>query len=70
MSGFSVYNPCQKGMTVETCPFNPILGCDCGANRPRDPLVDRDCAVLDGRCDCPNTGGCVPNACKYLNQMR
>lgn len=24
-----------KGMTKETCPFNPRLGCDCGANPPR-----------------------------------
>lgn len=25
-------NPCIKGMTVDTCPHNPRLGCDCGAN--------------------------------------
>lgn len=31
-----------------------------------DGLVDRGCAVLDGSCDCPNTGGSVPDACKYL----
>lgn len=31
-------NPCIKGMTVETCPHNPILGCDCKANPPRKVL--------------------------------
>lgn len=30
----STPNPCIKGMTVETCPHNPRLGCDCGANPP------------------------------------
>jgi hypothetical protein len=28
-------NPCIKGMTVDTCPHNPLLGCDCKANPPR-----------------------------------
>lgn len=35
-------------------------------NKGPDKFVDRNCAVLDGNCDCPNTGGSVPNACKYL----
>lgn len=26
------YPLCQKGMTKDTCPYNPNLGCDCGAN--------------------------------------
>ena len=26
---------CVKGMTHDTCPYNPLLGCDCGYNRPR-----------------------------------
>lgn len=26
------YPLCVKGMTKETCPYNPKLGCDCGAN--------------------------------------
>ena len=26
---------CIKGMTQDTCPFNPILGCDCGQNKPK-----------------------------------
>lgn len=27
---------CFKQMTKDTCPYNPILGCDCGLNPP-DP---------------------------------
>lgn len=63
---------CMKGMTKDTCPYNPRLGCDCGQNPPSgpDPLVDRDCAVLDGKCDCPNTGGSVPDTCKYLTSEK
>lgn len=30
------YPVCQKGMTKDTCPYNPNLGCDCGANLPDD----------------------------------
>lgn len=26
------YPLCQKGMAKDTCPYNPNLGCDCGAN--------------------------------------
>ncbi len=26
---------CVKGMTHDTCPYNPLLGCDCGYNKPR-----------------------------------
>lgn len=26
---------CTKGMTRDTCPYNPILGCDCGQHKPR-----------------------------------
>ena len=26
---------CVKGLTPATCPYNPLLGCDCGYNRPR-----------------------------------
>ena len=26
---------CLKGMAKDTCPYNPRLGCDCGANPPR-----------------------------------
>lgn len=34
----------------------------------QDPLVDRDCAALDGHCGCPpnNPRGGIPNSCKYL----
>lgn len=28
------YPVCQKGMTKDTCPYNPNLGCDCRANPP------------------------------------
>jgi hypothetical protein len=23
---------CKKGLTKDTCPYNPALGCDCGLN--------------------------------------
>lgn len=32
MARSCIINPCVKGMTVNTCPYNPLLGCDCGAN--------------------------------------
>lgn len=34
MENISTTNPCVKGMTPETCPHNPRLGCDCKANPP------------------------------------
>lgn len=31
MNGSKDYDPCIKeGMTVDTCRYNPLLGCDCG----------------------------------------
>lgn len=29
---------CLKGMTFDTCPFNPRLGCDCGYNKKKDTM--------------------------------
>jgi hypothetical protein len=30
---------CIKGMTPNTCPYNPLLGCDCGINKPHAPIT-------------------------------
>lgn len=32
MANSCIINPCIKGMTKDTCPYNPLLGCDCRAN--------------------------------------
>lgn len=35
----------------------------------RDHLLDRDCAALDGKCDCETKPGqSVPDDCKYLKR--
>jgi hypothetical protein len=41
------------------------LGPDFKFDNTQDLLFDPSCAVLDGKCDCTNTGGSVPDACKY-----
>ncbi len=33
-------------------------------NNSTDPLVDRDCVILDGRCDCPRKKGQSFPECK------
>lgn len=42
-------NQCIKGMSKDTCPFNPRLGCDCGLNPPRVRGVEY---VTDGGMVC------------------
>jgi hypothetical protein len=54
-------NPCIKGMTVDTCPFNPRLGCDCGANKPRVTSSEHDIPLRNpvhgGKITCHKCGG-------------
>ena len=26
---------CPKGMEYDLCPYNPLLGCDCGVHKPK-----------------------------------
>lgn len=59
-------NPCIKGMTVDTCRFNPILGCDCGANAPRRGNLPDQCNYPTCECstECYFDKGLVRDFCQ------
>lgn len=29
---------CKKGLSKWDCPYNPLLGCDCGIHKPHEPV--------------------------------
>lgn len=45
---------CEKGMTKDTCPYNPRLGCDCGLNPPI--RIKRDFCIQCGASFPPRYG--------------
>jgi hypothetical protein len=52
------YPVCQKGMTKDTCPYNPNLGCDCGANPPNGNFHVTD-PTHGGKVTCYKCGGFI-----------